>query len=85
MGTESAPQYVNLIVHKLETDFLKTQQLRPEYHSRYNRCMRLMGLITAPVLCARSQNLAMSASVHRVDVVFLNAGFKGGGKPCRNT
>ena len=44
-----------------------------------------MALITALVLFARSQDLVMSVSVRRVNVVFSTAGFKGGGKPCRKT
>ena len=44
-----------------------------------------MALITTLVLCARSQDLVMSVSVRRVNVVLSIAGFKGGGKPCRKT
>ena len=42
-----------------------------------------MALITTLVLCARSQDLVMSASVRRVHVVVSTAGFKGEEKPCR--
>ena len=38
-----------------------------------------MVLITAPVLCVRSQDSLLSLC--RVPVVFSTAGFKGGGKP----
>ena len=44
-----------------------------------------MALITTLVLCARSQDIVMSVSVRRVNVVFSTAGLKGGGKPCRKT
>ena len=44
-----------------------------------------MALITTLVLCARSQDLVMSASGRRVHVVFSTDGFKGAGKPCRRT
>ena len=44
-----------------------------------------MELITALVLCARSQYSVLSVSVRRVNVVFLTAGFKDGGKPCPKT
>ena len=44
-----------------------------------------MALITAQVLCARSQDSVMSVSVRRVHVVLSIAGFKGGGKPRRKT
>ena len=54
----------------------------------YMSCVRVcvcvcvfMALITAQVLCARSQDLVMSVSVRRVHVVLSVAGFKGGGKP----
>ena len=42
-------------------------------------------VITTQVLCARSQDLAMSVSVRRVHVVLSTAGFKGGEKPCQKT
>ena len=44
-----------------------------------------MALTTTLVLCSRSQDLVLSVSVRRVHVVFLTAGFKGGGKSCLNT
>ena len=44
-----------------------------------------MALITTLVLCARSQDFAMSVLVRRVHVVFWTAGFKGGGKPSCKT
>ena len=50
--------------------------------------MSFMTLITAMVLCARSQDsycqcqcVGLSVYVRRVHVVISNAGFKGGGKP----
>ena len=48
-------------------------------------CMCFTALITAVILCARSQDLVMSVSVRKVRAVFSTAGFKGGGKPCRKT
>ena len=39
-----------------------------------------MALITATVLCARSQDLLLSVPVRKVHAVLLTAGFKGGGK-----
>ena len=47
--------------------------------------MGFMAVITALVLCARSQDTFPSVSVRRVHVVLPTAGFKGGGKPCPNT
>ena len=44
-----------------------------------------MTLITALVLCARSQDSLLSVSVRNVHVVFSTAGFKGGEKPCPKT
>ena len=44
-----------------------------------------MALITAMVLCARSQDSILSTLLSRVHVVFSTTGFKGGGKPCYNT
>ena len=44
--------------------------------------MGFIALMTALVLCARSQDSFLPVSVRRVNVVFLTAGFKGGGKPC---
>ena len=42
-----------------------------------------MVLVSATVLCARSQeDSVLSVSVRRVHVVFPTAGFKGGGKLC---
>ena len=38
-----------------------------------------MALITAMVLCGRSQDLVLYVSVRRVHVVLSTAGFKGGG------
>ena len=43
--------------------------------------MGLMALITALVLCARSQDSLLSVLMRRVHVVFSTAGFMGGGKP----
>ena len=48
-------------------------------------CKGFMALVTALILCARSQGLYLSVSERRVHVVFSTAGFKGGGKPCRKT
>ena len=53
------------------------------YRDSYVRVF--MGLIATLVLCARSQDLVMSASLRRVQVVLSTAGYKGGGKPCRKT
>ena len=53
-----------------------------------NACMHVcvfMALITTLVLCARSQDLEMSVSMRRGQVVLSTTGFKGGGKPCRKT
>ena len=49
------------------------------------RCMGFMALITAVVLCARSQNLLLSVSMRRAHVGFSTAGLTGGGKPCPKT
>ena len=46
-----------------------------------SRCVGVLSPITAMVLCARSQDSALSVSVRRVGVVFSTAGFKGEGKP----
>ena len=43
-----------------------------------------MAPITTLALCARSQDLLTSVSVRMVHGVLSAAGFKGGGKPCRN-
>ena len=48
-------------------------------------CMGFMALITALVLCARSQDSLLSVAVCRINVVFSTAGFKDGGKPCPKT
>ena len=48
-------------------------------------CMGFMALITAMVLCTRSQDSALSVSVRRMHVVFTTAGFKGEGKMCPKT
>ena len=40
-----------------------------------------MALKTAMVSCARCQDSFLSASVRRVHIVFLTAGFQGEGKP----
>ena len=48
-------------------------------------CMVYMALITAAVLCARSQDLVMPVSVRSVRAVFSTTGFKGGGKPHHET
>ena len=42
-------------------------------------------LITAMVMCGRSQDSLLSVSVLRVHVVISTVGFKGGGKPCPKT
>ena len=42
-------------------------------------CMSFIALITALVLCARSQDPLMSVSARRVHVAFSTAGLKGGG------
>ena len=47
--------------------------------------MRFMAIITAMVLCARSQDSLSSMSLRRLHVVFSNVGFKGGGKRCPKT
>ena len=52
-------------------------------HGMYVRVF--MALVTAMVLCARSQDSLMSVSVRRVHVVFSTARFRGGGKPCPKT
>ena len=44
-----------------------------------------MALITAMVLCTRSQDSLLSVSVYTVHVVSSAAGLKGGGKPCPKT
>ena len=44
-----------------------------------------LALVTVLVLCAKSQDLVLSVSVHKVHVVFSTAGFEGGGKPCPKT
>ena len=43
--------------------------------------MGFMVLITALVLCARSQDSLLSVSVRRVHVAFSTAGYKDGGTP----
>ena len=48
-------------------------------------CMGFTALVTAMVLCARSQDSLMSASVRRVHVLFSTAGLKCGGKPFPKT
>ena len=47
--------------------------------------MGFMALITALVLCARSQDSLLSVSVRKVHVLFQAVAFKGGGKLCPNT
>ena len=46
-------------------------------------CMVCMELITAMVLCARSRDSLLSASVRRVHVVFSTTGYKSKGRPCQ--
>ena len=48
-------------------------------------CIGFMVLLTAMVLCTRSQDSLLSVSMDRVHVVFSTAGFKSGGKPCPKT
>ena len=48
-------------------------------------CMGFMALITAMVVCAKSQRSLLSVSVRRVHVVFSAAGFNGEGEPCPKT
>ena len=48
-------------------------------------CMGLTELLTATVLCVRSQDSLLPVSVSRVRVVLSTVGFKGGGKPCPKT
>ena len=48
-------------------------------------CMYSTALITATVLCTRSQDSVLSVSARRVHAVFLTAGFQDGEKPCRKT
>ena len=48
-------------------------------------CTGVMALLTAMILCARSQDSLLSVSVRMVHVVFSAAGFKGGGKPSPKT
>ena len=56
------------------------------YEIRMYVCMGFMALImTALVLCARSQGSLLSVSVCRVNVVLPTAGFKCGGKTCLKT
>ena len=48
-------------------------------------CMVSMALITALVLCARSQDSLLLVSERRVHVVIWTAGFMGRGKLCPKT
>ena len=59
------------------------QVIRHEMANFLGMFVFFMAFITTLVLCARSQNLVMSVSVHKVvkvHVVFSTAEFKGGGK-----
>ena len=47
--------------------------------------MSFTALITAMVMCAKSQDSLMSVSVRRVHVIFSTAELKGGGKPYPKT
>ena len=44
-----------------------------------------MALVTALVLCDKSQDSLLSVSVRRVRIAFSTAGFKGGGSRVQNT
>ena len=48
-------------------------------------CLGFMALITAMVLCARSQDSVLSVSERRVHVLFSKAEFKGEGKSSQTT
>ena len=43
-------------------------------------CMGFMTLVTAVVLCVRSQDSVLPVSVRRIHVAFSTAGWKGAGK-----
>ena len=48
-------------------------------------CIGFTALITAMVLCARSQDSVLSVSVRKERVVFSTTGFTMRGKPCPKT
>ena len=48
-------------------------------------CMGFIVLITAMVLCAKSQDLLLSVSVRGANVLFSTAVFMDGRKPCPKT
>ena len=67
----------------LEQVFGFCQKKLTNFISRIYVRMGLMALITAIVLCARSQDSLLTVLARTVHVVFSTVRLRGGGKPCR--